>query len=166
MRKDGASKSARRKAIFSLIFSSCVFAFFGFIFVSLVVELRAAQAHADEMSCARNMKQLVLAVKLYEADQSDRFPPNQWCDALMANKKVMDVLPDKIFQCPAASKKQRSSYAMNRNLVGIKSDDKISPDTVLLFESDAGWNATGGPEIAAAHHYGSRLTVGSREWRG
>jgi hypothetical protein len=82
---------------------------------------------------------------------------------LLTDKELMAELTTnstKIFQCPTSSKNQRSSYAMNRNLAGKKHDDKISPDTVLLFESDAGWNATGGPEIAAAHHYRTRLTVG------
>lgn len=42
---------------------------------------------------------------------------------------------------------------MNRQLVGIKDTDQIASNTVMLFESDAGWNAVGGPEIAALRHY-------------
>jgi hypothetical protein len=154
--KDGASKSARIKAIFSLIFSACVFAFMVFM---VVAPLRAAQAMADDINCVNNMKQVALAIKIYEDEQSDTFPPNQWCDALLANKEAMPELSTNIFHCPTASKKQQSSYAMNRNLVGIKDIDKVSKDTVLLFESDAGWNAIGGPEIATARHYGPGLNV-------
>jgi hypothetical protein len=159
IRKDGVSKATRLKVIFSLIFSSCVFVFFGFIYVSLVVEFRAAQVYADQFTCVNTMKQLGLAFRVYEEDQSDMFPPNQWCDALLNNKRVTTNFSVNGFLCPAANKNQRSSYALNHNLVGIKDDDKVSKDTVLIFESDAGWNAIGGPEIATARHYGSRLTV-------
>ena len=58
-----------------------------------------------------------------------------------------------IFHCPEASKKQRCSYAMNRKLGGVKDRGQIPKDTVLLFESDAGWNAAGGPEIAVLRHF-------------
>ena len=41
---------------------------------------------------------------------------------------------------------------MNIKLGGVKDRDQIPKDTVLLFESDAGWNAAGGPEIAVLRH--------------
>jgi prepilin-type processing-associated H-X9-DG protein len=116
---------------------------------------------ADEINCANNMKQLALAIKMYEGDYG-MFPSDRWCDTLLADIGLRAESSNNIttiFRCPTASKKQKSSYAMNRNLVGIKDNDKISPDTVLLFESDTGWNATGGPEIASARHYGLRLNV-------
>jgi hypothetical protein len=158
IRKDGSSKAARRKAIFSLIFSSCILAF---IIFSGVSAYTAAQSVADQINCVNNMKQLALAIKIYEGDHNNTFPPNQWCDVLLANKAAMSDFNTNltlIFHCPAAPKNQRCSYAMNSNLVGIKDTTKIAEDTVLLFESDAGWNAVGGPEITMARHH-SRLNV-------
>jgi hypothetical protein len=86
IRKDGASKAARRKAIFSLIFSSCTFAFLVFM---VVAPIRAAGAYAEQINCVNNMKQLALAIRIYEGDHYDVFPSNRWCDALPANKETM-----------------------------------------------------------------------------
>ena len=46
---------------------------------------------------------------------------------------------------------QRCAYAYNRKLSGVE-ESKVDPQTVLIFESDAGWDAAGGPELASAHH--------------
>ena len=43
-------------------------------------------------------------------------------------------------------------YALNSKLAGLRDRGEVPSDTVMLFESNAGWNAAGGPEIAAAHH--------------
>jgi len=150
MRKYGGSKGTWGKAIFGLIFSSCIFA--GVVFF-VVAPFQAANAMAEEINCANNMVQLALAMRIYEDDHSDIFPrANQWCDAIQSTNNV-------IFHRPATPKKQRCGYAMNRNLDGLKITSDVPLDTVLLFESDAGWNASGGPEIASAHHYGPTLNV-------
>jgi hypothetical protein len=144
IRKDGASKAASRKAVFSLVFSCCTFAFLVFMVVS---PFRAAQAMADDINCLSNMKQLGLAVIIYEMDNNDTFPTaDRWCDAIQSTNNA-------IFHCPEAPRKQRCSYAMNIKLGGVKDRGQIPKDTVLLFESDAGWNAAGGPEIAVLRHF-------------
>jgi len=143
IRRDGASKAASRKAIFSLVFSSCIFAFIAF---TLFSALSAAQAMADDINCISHMKELAVAVRIYEGDNDDTFPPaDRWCDALQSTNAAM-------FRCPDAPKKQRCSYAMNSKLGNVKNRGQIPEDTVLLFESDAGWNASGGPEIAVLRH--------------
>jgi hypothetical protein len=153
MRKDTKSKPMLRKVVFSLIFSSCIL---GFIIFSLVSALCAAQALADRINCVNNMKELGLAIKIYTSDHDDIFPTAQWCDVILTNgigtSDYQTNISD-LFHCPSASKKQRCSYAMNRQLVGIKDATNIMEDAVLLFESDAGWNAVGGPEILAPRHY-------------
>ncbi|MBI3849486.1 MAG: hypothetical protein HY298_04230 [Verrucomicrobia bacterium] len=94
------------------------------------------------------MKELALELRIYTGDHDDLFPPaSRWCDAIQSTNKAS-------FHCRAAPKKQTCSYAMNRNLDGLKDCAEIEPETVLLFESDAGWNAAGGPEMAATRrHY-------------
>ncbi len=153
------NKAAFSKVIFSLIFSSCVLAFIVFNFFSAV---GAAQAMAHQINCVNNMKQLALAVRIYTGDNRDRYPNDQWCDLILTNEigtsNYLTNIPN-AFHCPSTPKKQKSSYAMNRQLVGIKDTDQIALDTVLLFESDAGWNAVGGPEILAKHHYHSLNVV-------
>jgi ribosome biogenesis GTPase A len=48
---------------------------------------------------------------------------------------------------------------MNAKLGGVKDRGQIPEDTVMLFESDAGWNAAGGSEIATARHMNTLLHV-------
>jgi hypothetical protein len=149
MRKHGSGKTTRAKVAFGLIFPSCLIAF---VIFSILAAYLAARSEAREINCVNNMKELTLSIFEYENKNNDLLPPvNQWCDALQATNLAM-------FHCPEAPKGQRCSYAMNQNLAGIKNTGDILPDTVVLFESDAGWNASGGPEIAVARHL-SRLTV-------
>jgi prepilin-type processing-associated H-X9-DG protein len=49
-----------------------------------------------------------------------------------------------VFKCPIHPE-QRSSYAFNVRLSGNKVSE-INPRTVLLFESNGGWNTAGGME--------------------
>jgi hypothetical protein len=63
--------------------------------------------------------------------------PDGWCDAFMPVYGVSE----KVFMCPSAAK-GKCDYTMNPNCV------YDSPaDTVLLFETKAGWNQHGGPEL-------------------
>jgi hypothetical protein len=55
------------------------------------------------------------------------------------------VRNDRNFQCPAVPN-QRCAYAFNQKLGGL-SELKINPKTVMLFESDAGWNGAGDESI-------------------
>jgi hypothetical protein len=57
------------------------------------------------------------------------------------NSEVRDEEMMERFKCPAAGE-GKSHYAMNPNC------KRESPsDTVLLFETKAGWNQHGGPEL-------------------
>jgi prepilin-type processing-associated H-X9-DG protein len=84
-------------------------------------------------------------------DELTRFPtPDKWCDLLLQ----LDYVSEKQFVCPEA-KKGRCHYAINPNAkVGSP------PGMVLLFETKAGWNQSGGPEILTTeNHRGERCNV-------
>jgi hypothetical protein len=117
--------------------------------------LAKAKERAQTINCVNNVKQLGLAVKMYAADNNDQFPPaSKWCDAIQAY-----VQSPKPFQCPADSN-LHCAFAYNRKLDGLKEGD-IDPQTVLFFESSAGWNAAGGRELFGAHkHSRTRIVVG------
>ena len=71
--------------------------------------------------------------------------PREWCDLLRPYLKDATA-----FVCPA-TKNQRCSYAFNANLSGVRlADIPKSRRVVILFESDRGWNAAGGPELLPA----------------
>lgn len=147
IKKEGSSKTAYRKAIFSLVFSSCVFGLCVFLVVSAFV---AAQDMADEANCTNRIKHLALEIRNYSDDHG--LPAGRWCDAIQSTNNL-------IFQCPSTPRKQTCGYAMNQHLKELKGLYNVMEDTVLLFESDAGWNALGGPEIAVARHRSQLLVA-------
>jgi len=131
----------------------------------LLPALAKAKERAQTIVCVNNMKQLSVAVRIYASDHNDQFPPAAtWCDA---------ILPDaggatKLFQCPAADGSQRPAangskrcdYAFNTKLSG-KDEKQINGNTVLFFETDGGWNVSGGPELMLKQsRHGQTFVVG------
>jgi hypothetical protein len=114
--------------------------------------LARAKQRAQRINCVNNLKQLGLAVRMYAADHNDLLPPAAtWCDAIQGG-----IGSSKAFQCPAEPG-QRCSYAFNAELDG-KKENKISSQTVLLFESDLGWNGCGDASALKPHKYFSATT--------
>ena len=117
--------------------------------------LAKAKQRAQSINCVNNVKQLGLAARIYASDHGDAFPDAaKWCE-LIQN----DVGSPNAFQCPA-DPGLRCAFAYNRKLDGWKVSE-ANPQTVLFFESRAGWNAAGGPGLFAAHkHSTTRIVVG------
>lgn len=110
----------------------------------LLPALAQAKARAQSIMCMNNMKQLALGGMMYASDNKDQFPSGaNWCDAI--GKYVPNV---KVFQCPAGDPNQRCHYAFNSSLSGVDTKSLTNPSrTVLLFETDGGWNVSGGREL-------------------
>ena len=101
---------------------------------------KARQSSQQNSSCENNARQVALAVRLYADENEGKCPPAvNWCDAILNNLPGPETL-----RCPQRRGEQ-SGFAFNAKLAG-KTLSSIPPDTVLIFESDAGWNSTGGPE--------------------
>jgi prepilin-type processing-associated H-X9-DG protein len=124
----------------------------------LLPALARAKAKAQTINCLNNVKQLNLGVMTYAQANGDKFPTaDQWCDAILKQ-----VGSEKVFRCPGDSQGNRSDYAFNQKLGGLPMNKVTSPSqTVLIFESDGGWNQSGGRELAVRHprHLG-RVIVG------
>lgn len=92
--------------------------------------------------CGENMYGLRIAIMMYADDSNQQYPaPDKWCDLLV---KHGDVSP-KQFRCVGVRSKGDpiySNYAINPNC-----DINCPNDVVLLFETKAGWNQHGGPEL-------------------
>lgn len=115
---------------------------FGLLGGMLLPALVAAKQKAQAINCVNNEKQLGLAIRIYSGDNTNHFPAAAtWCDAIKA-----EVGSEKVFKCIAATSGARCGYAFNAKLDGLD-ESKINPQTVAIFESDAGWNASGGPEL-------------------
>jgi hypothetical protein len=120
----------------------------------LLPALSAAKERAQTINCVSNEKILALGAIMYAGDHTNQFPPSAtWCDAIKSY-----VGMQRAFKCPAANPADRCDYAFNAALGGMD-ESKVDPHTVLIFESDAGWNANGGPELMVSRHERGRRTV-------
>jgi len=130
-------------------FFTVLMPFFIAIYAAMLLPaLAAAKGKAQVINCVNNEKQLGLAVRIYAGDHTNHLPPAAtWCDAIHT-----EAGSDKIYQCPAKPD-DKCGYAFNAKLDGLDLD-AVNPETVMIFESDGGWNAHGGPELLAspAHH--------------
>ncbi len=100
----------------------------------------ASQAVAEERE---TLRPVASALQLYLADNDDAFPdPAYWCDQLLPYLE-----DERLLMYPSGSS-QRSAYAFNSGLAGLTHGVLADPErTIVIFESDAGWNAAGGPEL-------------------
>jgi type II secretory pathway pseudopilin PulG len=108
----------------------------------LLPALAAAKQKSEAINCVNNLKQLALAVRIYSNNNQDQLPPAAtWCDAIK-----VEAGTEKIFKCAGVSSGSRCDYAFNAKLGGMN-ESKVDPHTVMIFESDGGWNANGGSEL-------------------
>jgi prepilin-type processing-associated H-X9-DG protein len=121
----------------------------------LLPALAKAKQKAQTIHCVNNVRQLELVVRMYAEDNKDKFPPAEtWCDAIQINAGS-----SKVFQCVVIPD-LRCGYAFNARLSGKKVDE-VNLQTVMVFESNAGWNASGGPELMLkSPRHGKRFVVG------
>jgi hypothetical protein len=138
------------------IIVSVIFLFMIPIFAAMLLPaLASAHEKAREINCVNNEKQLALAIRIYSGDNKDKFPPAAtWCDAIQpetgGNKQL--------FRCPAVNSPSHCDYAFNTKLDGMDTG-KVNPQTVEIFESDAAWNANGGPELMIGKPRHARMFV-------
>lgn len=113
------------------------------IFVAMLLPaVAAAKQRAEAISCVNNEQQLAMTIRIYSGNHTNQFPPAAtWCDAIKDD--VESTIP---FKCVAANANSRCDYAFNAKLDGMD-ESKVNPRTVMLFESNAGWNANGGPDL-------------------
>lgn len=116
--------------------------------------LAAARQKAQEINCVNNERQLALAVRRYAGNHNQQLPhAATWCDDIKPN-----VGSDRFFKCPAAAIASRCGYGFNAKLDGLD-ENSIDPRTVMIFESDGGWNANGGPELMIGKPRHARMYV-------
>jgi hypothetical protein len=108
------------------------------------------------VACSRNLRNLFRRFRFYtQAERSRVLRPaedwkpeyplsSRWCDSIADAYKGIGMLDEYVnrpFRCPSASD-GKCHYAMNSDCTFD------SPaDTVLLFETRAGWNQDGGPGL-------------------
>lgn len=129
----------RRRAVANAIMGGCAILLWLFIIVGLLPTFWGTHG-SPKTSCLNNLKQLGVAICMYESEWDDHFPPlyanwqrvprgRSWMDKFMPyarNKRIS--------RCPSAP--DRLTYSFNRRLSGI-SEEKIAQiaDTEAVFES-------------------------------
>lgn len=99
------------------------------------------------MVCGANMSRLGKAMLIYAIDNDGMYPTaSEWCDLLI---EYADV-DESMFRCKGAPEGP-CNYAMNKNIENL--DATALGDTVVLFETSAGWNQSGGPEILTTENH-------------
>jgi hypothetical protein len=94
-------------------------------------------------ACADNLSDLRAEFDMWERDEKVYPSAPGWCDAIIHRWQQVhssDYIK-RYLTCPSVSEGQ-SHYAMNPNC-----EPNSPADTVLLFETRAGWNQHGGPEL-------------------
>jgi hypothetical protein len=117
------------------------------VFATIVAIVNRKRTEHSVSICAVNMMVLLNAQDAYSANHGGRLPlAHDWCDQLLPY--VISMGGDRsTFVCPEA-RNQTCSYALNRTIAGMRPTDiRDAQDVVMLFESDSGWNATGGPAL-------------------
>lgn len=113
-----------------------------------VIQIRAL---FYQVWCARGLEGFGPTMILYANDNDGKYPTSdKWCDLLLQG----DYVTKEQFKCPR-DQKGPCSYAINKNIVGMKLSD-VPSDCVVLFESTPGWNQVGGPEILTTENHGGK----------
>jgi hypothetical protein len=143
--------TGRAWAIWGIVMSLLVWALLAFEL--LWPRPKEAEQRIDAGVCRHNMRRLADTVSSYTYKE-DRFPrAAAWCDELTKAGRSATS-----FNC-VSEPELRCAFAYNSRLDG-RDRASVNPQTVLLFTSRVGWNATGGTELAAAHkHSGSNALV-------
>ena len=134
-------------ALAGTIVSAAFLLFAPIMAAMLLPALAKAKQKTSSIQCMNNLKQLSLGIIMYANDNKDVFPSGtSWCDLIMPYEKASQP-----FVCPQGKPGQRSHYAFNAKLAGRQLKDVQAPaETVLVFETDGGWNMAGGRELLPA----------------
>jgi len=116
------------------------------------------KAKAQTIHCMNNVRQLNLAIIMHAQSNTNTCPPAAtWCDRIQNS-----VISANAFKCKAGDETHRCHYAFNARLDGISMDEIKNPSqTVMVFETDGGWNVSGGSERKPTTlRHGGKVAIG------
>jgi len=117
----------------------------------LLPALAKAKAKANVIKSVNHAKQLGIGLIVHAQDNDDKLPDaDKWCDMIqreVGSPRVFVSPQDSMAHARAEAGQKVSSYAFNKALSG-KNLNEVDPGTVILFETDLGWNGSGGHKEA------------------
>lgn len=102
------------------------------------------------VDCGENLRFLCALINRYLQNEKAYPPSERWCDVLAGIRLRVGETEEGTrarFICPSAGR-GICHYALNPEC-----QPDSPPDTVLLFETKAGWNQHGGPELFALNNH-------------
>jgi prepilin-type processing-associated H-X9-DG protein len=159
IRKSNGQLGGHGVALAGTIVSGCLLLMMPMMAGMLLPALAKAREKATSMACMNNTKQLNLALMMYAEDHNGTFPSTTtWCDSIQS---YLGGGPGP-FLCPLGPPNQRSHYALNSAVAGAAVKDIREPArTVLVFETDGGWNVAGSRELLPSKgRHGGAYIVG------
>lgn len=154
--KSNGQLKGRGLAISGMIVSSLMLlVFLGAAAGVLIPALAKAKYQRQNSDCIGNVKKITLAIRLYADEHEGKCPPApKWCDDITPNLDGRQIL-----ECPQRHGSQ-GAYGFNARLAG-RTLSAIPPDTVMIFETDKGWNTTGGNgEVVTRPPHGRNFVFG------
>jgi len=113
----------------------------------LLPAVAKAKSKANAIKSVNNAKQLGIGLIIHAEDNDGRLPAaDKWCDTILrevGTPMVFASPQDPVSVNMAKSGQKVSSYAFNKALSG-KDLNEVNPQTVIVFETDLGWNGSGG----------------------
>ena len=100
---------------------------------------------ACQASCLSNLKQIGIAISLYQEDYDSQLPPlgSDWNSTLESYTKT-----SVIFHCPIVESSKYATYAFNNKIAGINVKNTSNPkELIAIFESNPGKNLFGSSEL-------------------
>jgi hypothetical protein len=151
-RKRPAQFGGKRLATTAVILAMLwVLGIAGFIFIGIP---RLQRMMYTQNNCSMHARSLTSSLRIISIANSGAFPSAEtWCDALSR-----EVSSKEHFKCSDDPQHAACGFAYNAKLSGVKDPD---PRTVMIFESDLGWNGSGGASnaVAKARHNGFHVRM-------
>jgi len=150
---NSAPRSAARLIAIACLTTICLsFAAIGAWYLRTIGLAKPSLLRAQCLAYTRGLAE---ALVMYAQDNEGVLPQSDsWCDAI---EPYLPYAYASFFVCPAAPN-LTCGYAYNKALSGVPLSALSDPaKTILVFESDAGWNASGGVELLPErprHTYG------------
>lgn len=141
-----------RSSAFPVIAVIAIVCFGGIFIVGLLAAIAIpnfvrARKQAQTNICHNHIEQLSSAMHQYVLAHDEKFPAAEsWSDSIKGRLSSTNA-----FTCPL-SPENSCAYAFNSQLAGKKLGE-INPMTVMIFESDAGWNGSGGQDQMVARDH-------------
>ncbi len=133
-----------------------------FLFLSMLLMFVSTTSTSGRSGCFFRMQELSSAIEQY-CKQNEGYLPDAeaWCDQLVKTveyPKFFSISPPSELYVNTPIRKI-SEFAFNKNLDGYRLAD-IDRKTVLLFETDPGWNQNGTSDILLPEgHFGYYVLI-------